>query len=236
MVENAVILAAGRGTRMKELTANRPKPLIEINGRPFLDYLLNECRKAGIKRVLLVVGYRKEMIIERYGNQWNGISISYAFQDRLLGTGHALLFAEGFADEFVVMMGDNLYLSQDIMRMEPYSIGVLEVERPELFSTVEGREFVERIVEKPENPRTNVANVGIYGLDSRIFSYIRQLKPSPRGEIELPEAVDRLAKEEKVRIIRLHGWVDMGRKEDVPRVERILSSYDWRNGWVPARI
>ena len=107
----AVVLAAGKSTRTYPLTLTRPKPLLEVANKPILQHNL-ESLSGLIDEVILVVGYRKEMIKERFGEEFNGIKLTYVEQKEQLGTGHALLHAEGYVSgRFLVLMGDDIYLS-----------------------------------------------------------------------------------------------------------------------------
>ncbi len=225
MMRNAVILAAGKGTRMGSLVSEVPKPMLPVNGRPFLDYVLNETGKAGIRRVMIVVGYRKEKIMERYGNWWNGIEIEYAVQEELLGTGHALMQAEGFADRFLVLMGDNMYYSSDISKMGRNTIGAMESNSPQNFGVLVHENGILRgIVEKPKNPPGNLINIGIYGLTSEIFSHLNT-GLSERGEIELTDAITSLASEVEIRLVKFSGWHDIGSPEKLEKVRSELKGY-----------
>ena len=111
MLDEAIILAGGLGTRLRSIVRDRPKPMAEINGRPFLDYLLEYWLLQGIKKAVLAVGYRQEMIRSHFGNEWHGVSLRYAVEETPRGTGgaifKALLLTSG--KEVVVLNGDTLF-------------------------------------------------------------------------------------------------------------------------------
>lgn len=106
----AVILAAGKGTRLRPLTENKPKGMVEVNGAPLLTHCLNKLVELGAEEFVIVVGYLKQRIIEHYGDEFKGIPITYAHQREQQGLAHALLTVEDHIDDdFMLMLGDNIF-------------------------------------------------------------------------------------------------------------------------------
>jgi len=223
----AVVLAAGQGTRMLPLTKEIPKVLVEVNGKPFLYYLLKSLEKAKYKQICLVVGFKKEKILD-FIEKYN-FKVAVVEQEKQKGTGDAVLQAEEFVGkkDFVVLGGDNLWSVSDLKSIGKkdsfnYVCGV-EVNNPEKYGVLRtnGR-LLKEIIEKPQKFIGNLINTALYKFKSEIFPLLDKLKESPRGEIELTDAVSILAKKEKVKIIRANQWIDFGCPEDISKVELFL--------------
>ncbi len=223
-----LILAAGKGTRMKPLTHEIPKPLIPVNGKPFLQYLLDALKGAGCKDIAIVVGYKKEMITDFCGN--HGIDAEFIIQEQQLGTGHAIGLCEEFAgdEEFIVVMGDNLYSKEDIASMEQNDamnyVAAIRHDNPEKFGVlVEENGFLNKIVEKPANYVGTLINTGLYKFTPEIFEAIRNTRKSETGEYFITDAITLLAGQKKVKVKKLqHYWLDLGCYDDIEKVARFL--------------
>lgn len=216
----AVVLAAGRGTRMGPLTQNRPKVMLPIANKPVLSHVILSARDAGIKEFVLVVGYRGEIIEQYFGDGSEfGVSIEYAFQERQSGTADAVSKAEKFVDDrFLVLNGDVIVSPQHIKKLVRQSgeavLTAIQVENPSDFGVLEvsdGR--VLRIIEKPQNPPTNLANTGIYVFSLKIFDAIKRTKLSARKEYEITDSLQLLIDEgADVGYLTLSGnWLDIGK-------------------------
>lgn len=223
----AVILAAGKGTRMLPLTEHIPKVLVEVNGKPFLYYVVQNLKKAGFTELGIIVGYKKEKIAEFLKK--NKIKATLIEQKEQKGTGHALLQARKFVGQgkFIVLGGDNLWSVDDFKLMNNpddfnYVSGV-EVSDPAQYGVLlaEG-DFLLEIKEKPKKDYGNLVNAALYKFTPDIFVELEKVKSSPRGEIELTDAVTALARKRKVKIIKAKWWLDLGKKEDIPKVESFL--------------
>ena len=208
----AVILCAGRSTRTYPLTVNRPKALLMVGGKTIIEHILDSVSGfAG--EAILVVGFGKEQIMDKLGSSYGGIGIKYAEQGEAKGTGHALLQAEkliGKDERFVVMMGDNLYPGEAMRECASYGISMLgqKVPNPLEFGIIEtDAGFLTKITEKPEDATSNLANTGFYVLNDRIFGALKSLKVSPRGEYELTDAVNELAKTMRIRCFYAKDWI-----------------------------
>lgn len=227
----AVVLAAGKGVRMMPLTIDKPKVLIQVAGKPFLGYVIENLNKAGFsdKDIYIIVSHHKEQVIkwlDELGSEANVID-----QGKTLGTGHAVLQAERWIKEnFVVVMGDNLYSAEDIKKIsvedESNYIAAFESTHPQDYGVLETKSGkLVRIDEKPAAPRSKLVNTGLYKFTPEIFSVLKKIPKSPRGEYELTDAINTLAAEGKVRAIKLQDyWIDMSSKEQLPRIEKEIKS------------
>ncbi|MBI5281491.1 MAG: nucleotidyltransferase family protein [Candidatus Solibacter usitatus] len=232
-----MILAAGRGTRLKSVTGDLPKPLLPLHGRPLLDYVLANLRRAGFDRFLLVVGYRHELFYGRYAGD---TSVHYALQDPVDGTGSAALLARGFTanEPFLLIFGDILASPDDILALwqrlknDPAASGVLAVQHVDDpfqgAAVYEDAGVLTRIVEKPPlgASQTNWNSAGIYAFRPEIFDELARLEMSPRGEYELTDVLVKwLAQGRRILVHPLQGeWRDVGRPEDVEAAARLISS------------
>ena len=226
----AVILAAGKGVRMLPLTRDKPKPLIEIDGKPFLMHLLERLHTAGFedKDIAIVVGYKGEKI-EDFLDEHN-LAITAIAQQALLGTGDALYHAREFVDEedFMVVGGDNLFSADDLLRIQQddefcYVAG-WKVEDPSRYGVLvcKGDVLLE-IVEKPKEFVGDLINAGLYKFTPDIFEALEQIEISERGELELTDAISLLAEGRKVKVMMLQDyWLDLGKKEDIEKIETFL--------------
>ncbi|MFH1133873.1 MAG: sugar phosphate nucleotidyltransferase [Nanoarchaeota archaeon] len=223
-MNTAVILAAGKGVRMKPFTETMPKCLIPINGRPFLGYLLDAAKAAGITRFVVVVGYLGETVNAFFKGQ--GIAAEFIEQREQLGTGHALLQAKDALGtmNFLVMGADNLWSPEDIKSMlvdDGFSyVAAIESGHPERYGVlVTDDDYLQQIVEKPVHPPSSLINTGLYKFTPVIFPALENVKPSSRGEIELTDAITSLASLRMVKVKRVASWLDLGRPEDIPLIE-----------------
>ncbi|HNY34487.1 MAG TPA: sugar phosphate nucleotidyltransferase [Methanothrix soehngenii] len=224
----AIILAAGEGSRMRPLTANQPKVMLPVAGRPLLEHIILRARSAGVDRFVLVVGYGAKSVRSYFGDGSPlGVKIDYVDQDRQLGTGHALMAARKKAeDRFLVLNGDVLPDEPSLMEMArsgTATVSAIEVEDPRrygVFLTEEDR--FKSVVEKSERPPSNLANAGIYLLKRSIFEAMRSAPISERGEYELTDGLNLLAPQEDIRIIILKSWLEIGRPWDILAANEIL--------------
>jgi UDP-N-acetylglucosamine diphosphorylase / glucose-1-phosphate thymidylyltransferase / UDP-N-acetylgalactosamine diphosphorylase / glucosamine-1-phosphate N-acetyltransferase / galactosamine-1-phosphate N-acetyltransferase len=217
----AIVLAAGEGSRMRPLTANRPKVMLPVAGKPLLEQIVVRARDAGIDSFVFVVGYGKSSITDHFGDgDSRGVKIDYAVQDKQLGTGHALQAAEHKAqDRFLVLNGDVLPDSDSLKELatsEENAVAAIKVDDPRRYGVfLQEDGYFKTVVEKSENPPSNLANAGIYSLKRSIFDDLRQAPLSKRGEYELTDGLNLLAIKEKIRIITLRSWLEVGRPWDI---------------------
>jgi bifunctional UDP-N-acetylglucosamine pyrophosphorylase/glucosamine-1-phosphate N-acetyltransferase len=196
----AIILAAGRGTRLQPLTDTTPKAMLSINGKPMLQIILEQVKTVGVTEVVIIVNYLKDHIKTYFGNGSKmGLKITYVEQPELRGSADAIARAEKHITDkrFLVIACDSLFETHLLKRLLKHtSPGVFtctEVEDGRRYGILmtEGKKVV-KIIEKPENPPTNLANLSVYILPHEIFKACREVKPGPKGEYWLPEAIQML--------------------------------------------
>lgn len=237
-----VLLTAGEGTRMRPLTLTRPKTMLQVGGKPILQYNLEALRDAGIKDIIMVVGYKKEAIEDYFedGSSF-GVNIDYITQEKRLGTAHAINSARDMIDdEFIVLNGDIIVDPELIVDLivkyeseETSSILMLtEVEDPSSFGVVEiENDIIKNIIEKPapgEAP-SNLINAGIYLFDKTIFDAIDMTEKSERGEYEITDSLKIQMNENKiVRGLKSNNkWIDVGRPWELLNVnEHFISEME----------
>ena len=210
----AVILAAGKGTRMYPLAVDKPKPLIEVANKPVLEHNLEQMLGL-VHKVVIVVGYKKDLIINRFGDNYKGIKITYVVQEEQLGTGHAVLMAKDFVDKkFLVLNGDDLFSRKDMESISKYDNCILVKYKQDAsaFGAVvieEGK--VRDVVEKSKEFVSNYVNAGMYCFNPEVFTILNGLEPSIRGEYEITDDVKVLAKENKMHAEEVKGyWIPVG--------------------------
>ena len=234
-IDKAVLLAAGRGTRMRELTTDLPKPMIEVRGKPVLQHIVEGLREAGVRDFLIIVGYHADAVQNFFGDgsRYN-IEIHYATQAVQDGTGRVVDLARNFAGDspFVLNYGDILVDPTNYKRLLdlPHDIeAIITVTRGE--DTSKGgavflndeMELVDlREKSKPDKATSPWYNAGIYTFRPSIFEFTAMLKPSPRGEYELTDAIRGLAQTgKKVQAIELTGeWADVRDPEILARLNQ----------------
>ena len=243
----AVVLAAGKGTRMGEITHETPKPLLLVEGKPMLEHILERLATARITEVFIVVGYHHEMI-EQHFRKWepprsrigSSLKLTFHVQDLVDGTGSAARLAQGFtADEpFLLTYADILCDPVEYVRcgdiLEQYpqasaALAVKAVNDPWQGAAVyEQNGRISNIVEKPAKgtSTTHWNSAGFYAFRPVVFQYLQRLTPSPRNEYELTSALDMMLEDSlEIRISPIEGgWRDVGRPEDLAAVNPGLDS------------
>lgn len=234
-IETAVLLAAGRGTRMRELTADLPKPMIEVRGKPVLQHIVEGLRGAGVREFLIIVGYRADAVRDHFGEgaRFN-IDIQYATQVVQDGTGRVVNLARQFTESlpFVLSYGDILVDPRNyksIVDLEDDTEAIVSVKRDEDVSKG-GAVFVNKemeLVDLREKPTPGEKmspwyNAGLYAFRPSIFDFAAKLQPSPRGEYELTDAIRALAQSgKKVKALELTGeWADVRDPEILAKLNR----------------
>lgn len=229
MPMKAVILAAGRGTRMQSLTDALPKPMLEVSGKSLLAHKI-EALPDSVDEVVMVVGYQGEVIREAFGNSYAGKRISYVVQEELSGTASALWCArEYLTNRFVILMGDDLYAKEDIeacLSVEGWAVLVKSTDAMASGGSMvldENRNVV-AIEEGDHTGKVGVMNTNLFALDPRVFDYPLVPKAAGSSEYGLPQTVvaaSALA-EIPLHAIEATFWIQVTAPEDLPRAEEAL--------------
>lgn len=221
---DAILLAAGFGTRLRPHTLTTPKPLLPIQGRPILDWTMGSLPEE-ISRVVVVVHYLGEQI-EKYMQQQKWIKdFKIVRQDPPKGTGDALRSCKPFVktSSFLVLNGDDLYGSQDLKKLAATSAGVIvkEVNDPWNFGVASYKSdgSLEKMTEKPKIEGPAMANTGAYHFPQSVFT--QELEISSRGEYEITDYLSTLAKQQRVEVIPAGFWYPVGTVEALDSVQKI---------------
>ena len=235
-IKKVVISAAGQGTRMQELSKDKSKHLITVNNRPFLAYLLDNILQAGYTDIMLVVGFRQDLIAE-FLQPYPlpaGVTIGMVNQFEMLGpkekeygTACPLKCVKDFVgrDQFISLVGDNFYSAADLASMNMDDnfcyVGGLKAEHPERFGVlIEDGELLQEIIEKPKEFVGDLINTSLYKFTPDVFEKLPLIQKSPRGEYEITDVLTLLAKDKKVKIKKLKdNWMDFGKAEDIQKFE-----------------
>ncbi len=232
-----LILSGGKGTRLRPLTFTQAKQLVPVANKPVLFYGIEALIGAGIREIGIVVGETKIEIQQAVGDgrRWrDDIRITYIDQPEPLGLAHAVLIAEDFlsGEPFVMYLGDNILKSgivslvQEFRERKPNALILLTpVPDPTMFGVAEledGR--VVQLVEKPKDPKSNLALVGVYMFDAHVFEAVKAIKPSWRNELEITDAIQYLVdRGYRVQPHLVSGWwKDTGKIEDILEANRLI--------------
>jgi glucose-1-phosphate thymidylyltransferase len=233
----ALILAAGKGTRLRPLTNTIPKHLLPVGNKPILFHVLDYVKEAGIKDIGIVVSPDSGPYIEEAlgtGSEWGG-KITFIAQTEPLGLAHAVKVAQGFLGDspFLMFLGDNLiqegvkdFLEGFYASSSDASILLKEVNDPKAFGVAEldNSGKVLHLEEKPKKPKSNLAVIGVYLFTAEIHKAIAQTKPSWRGELEITDAIQKLlemGKEIKSHLLR-GWWLDIGSNDGLIEANRVV--------------
>src|SRR3989344_692149 len=223
----AIILAAGKGTRMGELTKEVPKPMLKINNKPILEYKLNALPEE-ITEVIFVIGYLGDVIKNYFGDFYNGRKIKYVVQERIEGSGAALHLAKNILkDRFLVMMGDDLYHKDDLKNIINHDLAVLayEVDNPTQFGVIEKdtKNYLINIIEKPKESENKLVNIGVYMLNKIFFNY--DLCYADNGETNLPLTIAKMSNYHIIKVEKANHWFPIGYPGDLEKAEKIIYKF-----------
>ncbi len=230
-----VLMAAGRGTRLRPLTDRQPKPTLPVAEQPLLAHIADGAVDAGTDRFAIVVGYQADTVRESMGAEHRGVPIEYVQQKEMVGTADAVRVATEALEPgpFAVLNGDVMIPRTGVQELfaegpsilganvpDPRNYGVLEVD-----ST---GERVVGVVEKPANPPSTLANAGGYVFPAEAQEYVHEVEKSPRGEYELTDVLARVCDEFSVRPVSVDRWLDVGRPWE------LLAANEWKLSQVPS--
>lgn len=230
MTTTAVIMAAGQGKRMKDLTVDCPKHLLPVLGRPFLDHLLERLRLAGFTELVIITGYHNHAFAPYAGIPDVTLVEQRAWRERY-GTAAAIESVKAVVGDrsFAAIAGDNLYSVNDLRKMTIDSsavwIGGYRTAAWQGMGVLQLREdgVLDRVVEKPTTYVGDLINASLYLFTPSIFGVIEQLVPSPRGEYEITDAINAVAARETVNVFTLEDrWLDLTAPTDIPKIEAAL--------------
>jgi len=219
-----VILAAGLGKRMRPLTDERPKPLVHVCGKPLLTHIV-EALPSSVDELIIVTGYKGEMIREYCGTEFLGRKVSYVEQTEQNGTAKALwLCKDLIKGRFLFLFADDIHGKADLARACSYtrSLLVASVENPEKFGIVVRNPdgTLGLMIEKPDNAPSNCASTGAMVLDGHIFEFEPQTPV--KNEFYLTEVIERYAAKYPVAVVEQDLWIPVATPEDITKAEALL--------------
>lgn len=230
-----LILSGGFGTRLRPLTYSQQKQLIPVANKPILFYGIEDLIEAGVKDIGIIVGPNKNQVIETVNNvDWDA-NIKFIEQESPLGIAHTIKISRDFIgdDSFIMYLGDNILREGVINHVKKFeksdcegSILLMEVEDPKAFgiAVLNDKKEIVKLLEKPKDPPSNLAVIGVYLFRSKIFDAVDSLKFSKRGQLEITEAIQWLVdKGYKVDSSFVNDWwKDTGKPEDILHANRLV--------------
>jgi bifunctional UDP-N-acetylglucosamine pyrophosphorylase/glucosamine-1-phosphate N-acetyltransferase len=225
-----IILAAGKGTRLRPLTENTPKPLVEVAGKPLLDHIV-EALPTAIDELIIVTGYLGEQIRDHCGKEFHGRKVTYIHQEEQNGTAKALwLVKDLIKGRFLFMFADDIHGKNDLARAVSFSRSMLvsQVDNPEKFGIVVRRPdgTISQMIEKPEHAPSNCASTGAMVLDQNIFQYEPQESKTIKGEYYLTEVIERYSKDFPIAVVEQNTWIPIANLDDVERANALFGSVE----------
>lgn len=225
----AVILAAGRGTRMGELTESRPKPLLEIHGKSLLEYEL-EMLPDEVDEVIIVVGYLGGLIQQKFGGSYGSKRLLYVEQEVLDGTAGALWRAKDILkDRFIVVMADDIYAAKDAERCIKTHDWVMFVQKTDNMIAggsvvTDKRGNIQKIEEGSHGGKSGLINTNMFALDTRLFDYPLIPKSEGGSEFGLPQTILEASKQSGIPFTteEVTQWIQISSPEDIQKAERML--------------
>ncbi|MEI8337875.1 MAG: nucleotidyltransferase family protein [bacterium] len=226
----AIILAAGKGTRMGNLSVETPKPMLKVLGKTLLEHKL-DMLPASIDEVVIVVGHLKNQVTDFIGDEYNGRKISYVVQEELRGTASALFLCKDLLqgeERFLVMMGDDIYSKEDMEECLKYQWSILmrEVDslRDRAKVVFDNDGHIQDILEKYQIDEKGFVCAGMYTMTPKIFDY--KMVAIPGGEFGLPQTILSAKKDFKIKAVQAQFWLQISAPEDLKLAETFLSIKD----------
>jgi len=221
----AVILAAGEGTRLRPLTYKTPKPLLKINGKCLMEYNIDQLPKE-IDELVIVIGYKGDKIRKYFGNNYKGRKVIYVEQNDFLGTGHAVKACQGVLDKrFLVLMGDDIYSREDMKKMLQHNCAMLVKEVKGKFTggriVVDKDGCLEQIVEGQHESKVNYLNTAMYVLTDDYFKY--PLVSINKKEYGLPQTMVQMIKDVPIKIVKASKWIQITDLNDYNKAKKLLA-------------
>jgi NDP-sugar pyrophosphorylase family protein len=219
-----IILAGGKGTRLRPITDTTPKPLVSVAGTPILDRIVRALPSA-IDELIIVHGYLGEQIQAHCGEEFYGRKVRYVHQAEQKGTGHALWLCKDLMQgRFLYMFADDLHGAEDLNRAISYtrSMLVLPTTTPERFGIVVRNPdgTMAEMVEKPVHPPSNLASTGVFVLDEDVFEFAPEVETN--GELYHTDMIQRYAKSYPIAVVEQTTWIPIGYPEDIDAAEQRL--------------
>ncbi|MFA5877202.1 MAG: nucleotidyltransferase family protein [Candidatus Paceibacterota bacterium] len=221
----ALILAGGEGKRLRPLTDDKPKAMVLLNGRPLIEYVIDELPDT-VSDIVMSVGYRDDVLRAHFGDSWNGRPIRYVQQEGQFGTWYAMRLAKDFIKEKFIMVqcddiGDKKAFTEG--SKYDYSVFAMHEEHPERYGVVEQNEdgTLKCIVEKPEHPSGNFVTTGAWILSPDAFK-VELFKNDRLGEYFMTDLVSEIAKIKPVHVVEQNQWITVTYPEDVAVAETLL--------------
>ncbi len=229
-----IILAGGKATRLRPLTKMTSKQLLPVYNKPMIYYPIETLLKAGIKDILIIIApdYAGQFMNLLGSGKDFGAKFSYEIQDEPRGLADAFIVGENFVgrDKVTLILGDNIFEHDFSKQIRAFQSGAMvfakEVNDPERFGVAEFDEKMNvlSLEEKPQKPKSNYAVVGIYTYDNRVVEYAKNLKPSPRGEIEITDLNKIYLKNKELKANIIEGmWEDAGTFDSLLRVSNFMA-------------
>lgn len=220
----AVIMAAGEGKRLRPLTLEKPKPLIEVAGKPLIEHVL-DALPSEVDDIIVVIGYKGDMIRAHLGDTYKGRKLRYVHQWMPAGTAHALSLARPFlSGRFFLLNADDILGSEALHEALKHPLAILAAPHmePQKFGVISKREdgTLHTIIEKPEVPPTNLVSTGAMVLDDRLFAYDAPRHES--GEYYMTAPLEAFAQDMPIMVVEQPLWIPVGYPEDIAKAEALL--------------
>jgi glucose-1-phosphate thymidylyltransferase len=230
-----IILSGGKGTRLRPITYTGAKQLVPVANKPVLFYAIEDLVEAGITDIAIIIGDTGDQVKTAVGDGSRfGARVTYIQQDSPLGIAHGVKIAQDFVgqEKFVLFLGDNFIRDGIVALVDAFRQGdmnsqilLYQVKNPQDFGVAElMNDRVVRVVEKPREPQSDLAVIGIYMFDHHVFEAVSNIKPSARGELEITDTIQYLVDNGyavKPQIIT-GWWIDTGKKDDMLEANRLI--------------